>query len=89
MTTQMTKEQFGDHAVSVIEPFVKAIVNHPEDAKVNCILGSQTIIIEADVHTDDRGKLIGKGGKMAKAMRTMLHGIGNRHRFQCKLDIVE
>ncbi|USB32124.1 KH domain-containing protein [Paenibacillus sp. YPG26] len=50
----------------------KALVDHPEDVRVNVVEKEQLVIFELTVHPDDVGKVIGKQGRIAKALRTVV-----------------
>ena len=70
----------------------KALVDNPEQVQVNEIEGSQTVVLELKVAKSDMGKVIGKKGRTADAIRTLLSAasgkIGKRHMFEI-LEIVE
>ncbi len=55
-----------------IEYIVKKLVDHPEEVKVSQIDSEKTIIMELQVKEGDLGKVIGKKGRTAKALRTIL-----------------
>jgi hypothetical protein len=55
-----------------VEYIAKALVDHPEEVTVNRVEGEQSVIIELKVHPDDMGKIIGKQGRIAKAIRTVV-----------------
>ncbi|ADL07829.1 KH domain-containing protein [Thermosediminibacter oceani] len=58
--------------IELVEYIAKALVDHPEDVSVNRVEGEQSVIIELKVHPDDMGKIIGKQGRIAKAIRTVV-----------------
>ncbi|MGB9813439.1 MAG: KH domain-containing protein [Thermovenabulum sp.] len=58
--------------VELVEYIAKALVDHPEDVTVNRVEGEQSVILELKVHPDDMGKIIGKQGRIAKAIRTVV-----------------
>ncbi len=51
---------------------VKSLVDQPDSVEINEIEGTQTIILEVKVASDDMGKIIGKQGRIAKAIRTVV-----------------
>ena len=57
---------------ALIEYIAKALVDSPDDVEVSEVEGKQTSILELRVAKDDLGKVIGKQGRTAKAMRTLL-----------------
>ena len=56
----------------LVEFVVKNLVDHPEEVSVNMIEGEKSTILELHVASDDVGKVIGKQGRIAKAIRTIL-----------------
>ncbi len=56
----------------LIEYIAKALVDHPDQVKVSEIEGEKTTVIELSVAKEDLGKVIGKQGRVANAMRTLL-----------------
>lgn len=68
----------------------KALVDAPEEVSVTMIEGEQTSIIELKVAEKDRGKVIGKQGRTARAMRTILIAAASaRHGKRIVLEIIE
>ena len=59
----------------LVETIAKALVDNPDQVKVNEIEGTQSIIIELKVAPDDMGKIIGKQGRIAKAIRTVVKAL--------------
>jgi len=68
---------------------VKALVDNPEQVQVNEIEGTQTTILELRVAESDMGKVIGKHGKTANAIRTLLNGASGKAGKRHVLEIVE
>ena len=56
----------------LVEYIAKCLVDNPDDVKVNQIVGELSIILELQVAHDDMGKVIGKEGRIANAIRTLL-----------------
>lgn len=73
----------------LIRHIAQALVDHPEQVEVNCIEGESSIIVELKVAPDDVGKVIGKGGQTAKAMRKVLSAAATKHKKKSLLQIVE
>ena len=67
----------------------KALVDKPEDVLVNEIDGEKTTVYELRVSSSDLGKVIGKQGKTARAMRTILSAAGTKIGKRCVLEILE
>ena len=67
----------------------KALVDKPQEVAVNEIVGEQTTVIELRVAKDDLGKVIGKQGRTARAMRTILSAASTKLRTRSVLEILE
>ncbi len=72
----------------LIEYIAKALVDHPEAVKVTQVEGEQSIILELQVAPDDMGKIIGKEGRIANAMRTLLKVAAAREGKRAVLEIL-
>lgn len=73
----------------LIEYLAKSLVDKPEDVSVKQTEGEKTTIIELRVAREDLGKIIGKQGKTARAMRTLLNAAGTKLGKRCVLEILE
>jgi predicted RNA-binding protein YlqC (UPF0109 family) len=69
-----------------LEHLVKGIVDHPEDVTVDLLDNRRGKTLEVRVHPDDLGKVIGRGGRTATALRTLVAGIGGRG---IRVDVVD
>jgi len=67
----------------------KALVDKPDDVEVTEIEGEQTSVIELKVAKEDLGKVIGKQGRTARAMRTILSAASTKIRKRSVLEIIE
>lgn len=65
------------------------LVDNPEQVKVNEIRGDQTSVFELRVAKEDLGKVIGKDGRTARAMRTILTAASTKIRKRALLEIIE
>jgi predicted RNA-binding protein YlqC (UPF0109 family) len=74
---------------ALIEIMSKALVDKPEQVAVNGIEGEKTTVYELKVAPSDLGKVIGKQGKTARAMRTILSASGTKMGKRCVLEILE
>lgn len=72
-----------------LEQLVKALVDHPEDVKVNRTVDEMGVLLTLDVHAEDMGKVIGRSGNTAKAIRTLLRVVGMKHDARVNLKINE
>jgi len=73
----------------LVEMIAKSIVDRPEKVKVTQIDGEQTTILELRVDPDDVGKVIGRQGRTARAVRTILGAAGMKQRRRYTLEIIE
>ncbi len=73
----------------LIEVMVKALVDLPEKVKVSELTGEQTTVYELLVDPTDLGKVIGKQGRTAQALRTILVGASTKLRKRTVLEIIE
>ena len=64
----------------LVTMIVRALVDDPEQVAVNKIEGERSIIFEVRVAPDDLGKVIGKGGRIANALRTLVRAAGTKER---------
>lgn len=74
---------------ALIETMSKALVDKPEEVSVNEITGEKTTVYELKVDPGDLGKVIGREGKTAQAMRTILSAAGTKLGKRCVLEILE
>jgi len=68
---------------------VIALVDNPEQVKVNEIVSTQTVVLELKVANTDMGRVIGKQGRTANAIRTLLNAASGMVRKRYVLEIVE
>jgi predicted RNA-binding protein YlqC (UPF0109 family) len=73
----------------LIELIAKALVDYPELVEVSELEGEQTSVIELRVAKEDLGKVIGKQGRTARAMRTILSAASTKIRKRAVLEIIE
>ena len=73
----------------LIEYIAKALVDKPEEVFVTEIEGEQTSVIELKVAKEDLGKVIGKQGRTARAMRTILSASSTKLKKRSVLEIIE
>lgn len=74
---------------NLIEFIARSLVDHPEDVLVNEVEGEQTTVLELKVAQDDLGKVIGKQGRTARALRTILSAASTRCKKRTVLEILE
>jgi predicted RNA-binding protein YlqC (UPF0109 family) len=73
----------------LVRYIAKALVDHPEEVEVNEIEGEQTSVIELKVAKEDLGKVIGKQGRTARAIRTILSAASTKIKKRSVLEILE
>jgi hypothetical protein len=73
----------------LVEAIARALVDHPEDVQVKSVEGPQVTVLELRVHTEDLGKVIGRQGRTAKAIRTLLGAGGMKMHKRYTLEILE
>ena len=73
----------------LIEYIAKSLVDQPDAVKVTEVEGESTSVIELSVAKEDMGKVIGKQGRTAMAMRTLLNAAGMKQKKRTILEIIE
>lgn len=73
----------------LVELVVKKLVDHPDKVSVTEISGEKAIIVELRVDQEDLGKVIGKEGRTARALRTLLHAAATKENKRAVLEILE
>ncbi|WP_438446807.1 KH domain-containing protein [Gorillibacterium sp. sgz5001074] len=72
----------------LITVIAKALVDHPEDVKVHAVEHTQEIVYELTVNPSDIGKVIGKQGRIAKALRTVVTSATVKEKRRVTVEIV-
>lgn len=73
----------------LIEYIAKALVDYPDQVHVSEVIGEQTSVLELKVAKDDLGKIIGRQGRSAKALRTILNAASTKLQKRTVLEIIE
>lgn len=73
----------------LVEFMAKSLVDHPDSVEVQEIDGEQTTVVELKVAKEDLGKVIGKQGRTARSMRTILNAASTKLQKRSVLEIVE
>ena len=76
-----------DHAF--LEYVIKALVDHPEDVVIVRSVDEMGVLLTLTVNPEDMGKIIGRDGNIAKALRTLLRVVGMKHNARVNLKINE
>lgn len=79
----------GPSMKELITYIARALVDKPDEVEVSEVAGEQTSVIELKVAKDDLGKVIGKQGRTARAMRTILSAASTKVRKRSVLEIIE
>lgn len=72
-----------------LEYVIKSLVDHPEDVKIVRSVDEMGVLLSLDVHQDDMGKVIGRSGNTAKAVRTLLRVVGMKNNARVNLKVNE
>ena len=78
-----------DNISDLIKLIVSSLVDDPESIKITEVTGDSTTVYELKVAKDDLGKIIGKQGKTAKAIRTLLGAAAAKDKRRAVLEIIE
>jgi predicted RNA-binding protein YlqC (UPF0109 family) len=73
----------------LIEAIAKALVDNPDQVSVRAVEGEQVTVLELRVHPSDLGKVIGKQGRTARSIRTILNAGGMKLKKRFTLEILE
>ena len=74
---------------SFLEMLVRELVDHPDEVKTSRKVDEMGVLLTLDVHPEDMGKIIGRSGNTAKAIRTLLRIIGMKNNARVNLKINE
>ncbi|WP_413380071.1 KH domain-containing protein [Alkalihalobacillus sp. 1P02AB] len=74
---------------ALVEKMVKALVERPEDVQIKEQIDGEQILVEVRVHESDIGKVIGKGGRTAKAIRSVVYAAAMKEQKRVRVDIVD
>jgi predicted RNA-binding protein YlqC (UPF0109 family) len=73
----------------LVEHMARALVDHPDEVQVRAVEGEQTTVLELRVAPGDLGKVIGRQGRTARSMRTILNAAGMKLKKRFALEILE
>ena len=73
----------------LVEDIAKALVDHPDQVSVKAVEGEQVTVLELRVDPSDLGKVIGKQGRTARSVRTILNAAGMKLKKRFTLEILE
>jgi uncharacterized protein len=78
-----------DSAVTFLETTVQALVDHPQDVKIIKTIDELGVLLTLDINPADMGKVIGRKGATAKAIRTLLRVVGMKNNARVNMKINE
>jgi len=73
----------------LLEMIAKALVDHPEEVEVRSVEGQHVIVLELCVHPEDLGQVIGRYGRTAEALRTILGAAGRKLHKRVTVEILD
>ena len=73
----------------LVDAIAKALVDNPDEVQVHAVEGEQVTVLELRVHPTDLGKVIGRQGRTAKSIRTILGAAGMKLKKRLTLEILE
>jgi uncharacterized protein len=73
----------------LLETIAKALVDNPDEVQVRAVEGEQVTVLELRVHPSDLGRVIGRQGRMADSIRTILAAAGMKLRKHVTVEILE
>jgi uncharacterized protein len=82
-------QRAGGRAVTeLVESIAKALVEHPEQVRVTQVAGTRAVVLELHVAPEDRGRIIGKQGRIVEAVQAVLQVAATRHGKRVTLVVV-
>ena len=73
----------------LVEHIAKALVDYPEQVDVTQVEGERSVILELKVAPEDMGKVIGKQGRIAKALRTVVNAAATKENKRVMVEIIQ
>jgi uncharacterized protein len=73
----------------LLEFLARELVEHPDEVEVNEVTDDRGLLLQLHVHPEDMGKVIGKGGRTARAIRAVVRAAGTRRDVRASVEIVE
>ena len=72
----------------ILETVIKALVDNQEAVKINAVEGEKSIVYEVKVADEDMGKVIGKDGKIARAIRTLIIALASKEQKRVSIEFI-
>jgi uncharacterized protein len=73
----------------LLESIAEVLVDYPEEVEVHSVEGQEVTVLELRVHPEDLGKVIGRYGRMAEALRTILGAAGRKLQKRVTVEIID
>jgi len=73
----------------IIETIILNLVDNKDAVKVNEVQGEKSIVFEVKVAEEDMGKVIGKQGRLAKSIRTVVKAVGSREQKKVTVEFID
>lgn len=83
------EENVPEKLSSFMRSVAQGVVDYPDEVQVTPQMGEQTLVLNLKVRPSDLGKVIGKQGRMAQAMRTLLLAAATKNQVRAVLEILE
>ena len=85
----MEVEGISQELTELIEVIARSLADNPDEVHVSTMVGEQTTVLELKVNKSDLGKMIGKKGRNAQAIRTLLIAAASKLKIRAVLEILE
>lgn len=72
----------------ILETVIKALVDNQEAVKINAVEGEKSVVYEVKVADEDMGKVIGKDGKIARAIRTIIKALAAKEQKRVSIEFI-
>ena len=72
----------------ILETVIKALVDNQEAVKINAVEGEKSIVYEVKVADEDMGKVIGKDGKIARTIRTLIKALAAKEQKRVSIEFI-
>jgi len=84
----VTREQLASHLVEILNPVVRGLVDSSDAVRITAA-GRDTVMVSVDVAPEDRGQVIGRQGKTAEALRTIVNAVSSKYKMRALVEVVE
>lgn len=78
-----------DSVIEMVEVIARSLVDDPDEVSVEAVNGNRSCVVELSVHPSDLGKVIGKKGRTAKSIRTLLGAVSMKYNHRYTLEILD